>query len=145
MENFELFIDTSPKINFLNGQFLKGHKPFNKGIPMNEWMDGRKIKKVIKCLEIGRVKGNERLAGSNRKQIVGIKEGKLIAFDSALTAEKILKAKGIKISRRNISHVCHGKMIKTKFGKYEYSYIRRKAGGFQWFFSDDVEKYKDLL
>jgi hypothetical protein len=38
MENYELHIDTSPKINRINGYFLKGHIPFNKGVPMKRWM-----------------------------------------------------------------------------------------------------------
>ena len=141
MENFELYIDASPKINYLNGQFLKGHKPFNKGIPMSEWMDGRKKRKVLKCLEIGRKLGNKNLPGLNRKQIVGIKEGKLIPFDSASTAAKILKSKGVKINSRNICSVCNEKV--QRFGKYQY--IRKRAGGYQWFFADDINKYKMLM
>ena len=145
MENYELYIGNPLQYNPLNGQFLKDHTPFNKGIPMSKWMDGRKIKKVLKCLEIGRVKGNKTLAGHNRIPIVGIKDGKLTGYNSAVETAKILKAKGIKVNRRNICSVCHGKKIKCKFGKYEYNYIRRKAGDYQWFFASDVEKYKDLL
>lgn len=133
MENYELYIDTSPKINRINGQFLKNHKPFNKGVPMVKWMDGRKIKKVVKCLEIGRHLGNKHLAGANRKPIVGIKDGKLYPFESAVTAARILKEKGVKICSRNICSVIHCKTIKV--GKY--SYVRKKAGGFQWFFEKE--------
>ena len=143
MENFELNISIPPKRK--NNWFPKGNIPFNKDIPMKDWMDGRKIKKVIKCLKLGRIKGNERLACANRKMIVGIKDGKLIAFRSALDAEKYIRCLGIKISRRNINSVCNGKVGKFKFGKYEYNYIRRKAGGYRWFFASDVEKYKDLV
>jgi len=143
-DNYELYISTT-LINPMNGRFRNGHIPFNKGIPMKEWMDGRKIRKVLKCLELGRKQGNKQLAGSNQKMVVGIKDGKLTAFKSATDAAKILKAKGVKINRRNINTVCHEKEQKSKFGKYEYSYVRKKAGGYVWYFEKDIEKYKDLL
>jgi len=108
---------------------------------MREWMDGRKIKKVLKCLELGRKSGNHDLAGSNRKEIVGIKDGKLIAFRSAVDAEKILRNKGVRISARNINNVCNEKL--QTFGKYQY--VRKRAGGYQWFFSVKIEKYKHLV
>ncbi len=138
MESYELYI-TPILINPINGQFRKGHIPFNKGIPMKEWMDGRKIKKVMKFLELGR--NNYKLPGLNRIPVISIKDGKLTFFRSATEAAKILKAKGIKINARNINGVCHQK--KVKVGKY--SYIRKKAGSYQWFFADEFEKYKDLI
>ena len=49
MENYELYIPPV-LINPVNGRFRKGHIPFNKGIPMREWMDGRKIRRVKKYL-----------------------------------------------------------------------------------------------
>lgn len=140
MENYELNISTPPKR--LNGYFPKGHRPFNKGIPMKEWMDGRKIRKVLKCLDIGRKLGNGKyLAGHNKRECISIKDGKLTAYNSITEAAKILRAKGIKINARNINAVCNCKHVKN--GKY--SYIRKRAGGFRWFFANDVEKYKDLI
>lgn len=141
MENYELVIDTSPRINRTNGQFIKNHIPFNKGVPMVQWMDGRKIKKVKKFLEIGRKAGNHDLPGANRIPVVGIKDGKLFLFKSSVDAARILNAKGIKVCRRNICSVIHGKPVIN--GKY--SYVRKKAGGFQWFFADEPEKYSRLL
>lgn len=141
MENYELNIEAPPKYNRTNGQFIKHHVPFNKGIAMHQWMDGRKIKKVMKCLEIGRKKGNATMAGANRIPIVGIKDGKLTAFNSAVDAAKILKAKGIKVNQRNICAVCHCKPV--KHGKY--CYTRKRAGGYAWYFADAVEKYRDLI
>lgn len=141
MENYELTIDTSPRINRINGQFMKDHKPFNKGIAMSTWMDGRKIKKVMKCLEIGRHLGNKHLPGANRIPIVGIKDGKLFPFRSSVDAANILKAKGVKVNARNIRAVCVGKVEKIN----KYSFIRKKAGGFQWFLADQLEKYSQLL
>jgi hypothetical protein len=93
MESFELYIPPNT-INPVNGQFRTGHKPFNKGVPMVKWMDGRKIRKVKKYLELGRKDGNKYLAGANRKPIVGIKDGKLFAFDSSTTAENIASKRG---------------------------------------------------
>jgi len=140
MENFELYIPTTPRRK--NGYFPKGHKPFNKGIPQSIWMDGRKIRKVRKYLEIGRRLGNGKyLAGHNKKRIVGIKNGILTAFPSISDAARILKSKGIKVSARNICAVCHGKIVKN----VKYSYIRKRAGGYQWFFAEETEKYMNLL
>lgn len=104
-------------------------------------MDGRKRRKVLKYLELGRKIGNPSLPGSNRKAIVGIKDGKLFPFQGITNAAKILKARGVRICARNISSVCVGKTINV--GKY--SYVRKKAGGFRWFYADDVEKYSKYL
>lgn len=145
MENYELNIYEPLQYNPLTGCFLKNHIPFNKGISMKKWMDGRKIKRVVKCLEIGRVKGNERLAGLNRKQIVGIKDGVLQAFRDAGAAEKYVRSLGIRINRRNINKVCNGTISTFTFGKYTYSYVRKRAGGYRWYFASDVENYKDLI
>ncbi len=145
MENYELHIDTSPRINRVNGQFLKGHRPFNKGMKQKEFMDGRKIKKVLKYLELGRKNGNPGLAGHNSKPVVGIKDGKIIAFKSSIEAAKILKARGIKVNSRNIRIVCQGKEQIVKYGEKQYKVTRRKAGDFLWYFENDVDKYKDLV
>jgi len=141
MECFELHIDTSPMINRANGRFLKNHVPFNKDVPMTKWMDVRKIKKVLKNLELGRPKGNTRLAGANKIAIVGIKDGKLYPFKSSVDAANILKAKGVKVSARNIRYVCREKA--SIVGGREY--IRRHAGGLKWFIASEVEKYKEFL
>lgn len=141
MENYELYIDTSSKINRLNGQFVKGHKPFNKGVPMTTWMDGRKIRKVKKYLELGRTKGNERLAESNRIPVVGVKDGKLYPFRSSVDAVNILKTKGVKINARNIRAVCQAKPVNNN----GVQYIRKKAGGYQWFFANEPDKYQGLI
>ena len=108
---------------------------------MDKWMDGRKIRKVMKYLEIGRKLGNPSMAGWNKKAVVGIKDGKLFPFHSMTEAANILRAKGIKISARNISSVCMCKNVIN--GKY--SYVRKNAGGFRWFYADEVEKYQSLL
>ena len=139
MENYELILISAPKRE--HGYFPKGNKPFNKGIPQKEWMDGRKIKKVRKYLEIGRKAGNHNLPRSNKKPVVSIKDGKLIAFKSATDAARILKAKGIRINARNISSVCSGKPANNN----GIQYVRKRAGGYQWFFANKTEKYLNLL
>jgi hypothetical protein len=52
-----------------------------------------------------------------------------------------MKDRGIRINVRNINSVCHSKKVVN--GKY--SYVRSHAGGYCWFFADEVEKYKDLI
>jgi len=139
MENYELHLDTSPRIN---GWFLKGSIPFNKGLKWSDYMDMRKAKRIKKYLALGRVKGNrDKLHEFNRIPIVGIKDGKLYPFKSSVDAANILKAKGIKINDRNIRAVC--KQEKEKVGKYMY--IRKKAGGFRWFHADRPELYQEYL
>ena len=141
-ENFELHIDTSPQINHLNGRFIKGHVPFNKGKKWVDYMDMRKARKVIKCLELGRMKGNrDKLHELNRIPIVGIKDGILYPFESSIDAARILRAKGIRVNARNIRAVCRER-ITIVAGR---EYIRRHAGGFRWFIASEVEKYKEFL
>jgi hypothetical protein len=144
MESFELYFPPAT-VNPVNGQFRPGHRPFNKGVPMSKWMDGRKIKRVKKYLEIGRKQGNHDLAGFNKIPIVGIKDGKITAFSSATDAAKILKAQCVKVSCRNICAVCHGREYIATSGSKQYRCIRRKAGGYQWYFADQVEKYKEFV
>ena len=134
MENYELRIE--PKYNPANGRFYPGHIPFNKGKKWAVWMDKRKHKRVKGYLALGR--HNYKLPGLNKIEIVGIKEGKLTAYKCAGDAESILRMQGIKINRRNISKVCQGTPDKK-------GYIRLKAGGYQWFYSRDTEKYKHLI
>ena len=137
MQPFELYIEPV-RINPKNGQFRKGHPAWNKGKKMTEWMDGRKIKKVMKGLEIGRKGNADYLHKFNKIEIVGIKEGKLTAFESAADAERLLRAKGVKVNQRNIRAVCLGTIEKG-------GYLRLRAGGFRWFYAKDIEKYKSLL
>lgn len=104
-------IPITNKINPVNGQFLKQHVPHNKGVPMKEWMDGRKIRKVIKGLQRT---GNPNLAGWNAKPIIAIRDdGREFYFDCSNDA---MRKTGIE--SRNIRSVCNGK--------------RKKAGGFEW-------------
>lgn len=117
-------ITEPPTRNKKNGRFLKNHKPHNKGKSWSEWMDGRKKRKVLKNLELGRV-GNPNIAGSNAKKIVGIKNGKFVVFPNSEEAGRILD-----ITARNIRHACHKK--------------RKSAGGWKWYFENDPEWIKSI-
>lgn len=119
--NYHTILDKTSK----KGQFLKGSIPHNKGKKWSEWIDGRKKRKMLKNLEKGRV-GNPNLAGSNKKAIVAISKGKFYPFHSSADAERITK-----ICSRNIRKCCNGE--------------RKTAGGFQWFFDKDIEKWKNLI
>lgn len=102
--NFDLdcLLGAKPKIQRKNGRFVKGHIPHNKGKKWDEWMDGRKQRKVKKCLiHIG----NSTLPGWNKKQVVGISiDGKACIFESSKDVERKLG-----IESRNVRGCCEGK------------------------------------
>lgn len=115
----ELYIEPiRPTTNPKNGQFLKGHIPFNKGKKWSEWLDGRKAKRILKNLKHT---GNPDLPGCNRKAVVAIdKEGTFCVFPSSMAASKALN-----VNSRNIRSVC--------------SKRRKTAGGFLFFWETDPE------
>lgn len=86
---------------------------------MVDYMDMRKVEKVLKCLTHT---GRPDIGGWNKRQVIGIKNGKLHCFESASHAAKILG-----IQRRNIASCCAGK--------------RKHCGGIQWFFESDIDKW----
>jgi hypothetical protein len=112
--------------NPVNGRFLKGHTPFNKGKKMSEWMDGRKIKKVMKCLELGRT-GNPNIPGSNKRQVIGIRGGKIVGVYPSLDAA----GRRLGLFSQNIRHCCRGR--------------RKRCGGITWFYESDFEKWSNFL
>ena len=100
--------------NPLNGRFLKGHTPHNKGKKWVDYLDMRKARRMKKNLQKGRV-GNSSIAGWNKRSVIGIKDGKIIGvFESASEAGRKTAING-----RNISSCCNGK--------------RKTCGGVQWF------------
>ena len=100
-----------------NGRFVKGMTPHNKGRKWSEWMDGRKARRVKRNLTHT---GNPNLPGWNKKAVAGVKNGKVVFFESANDADRKTG-----ITARNIRHCC---------AKH-----RKHAGGCQWFFADDSE------
>jgi hypothetical protein len=107
-----------PQYNLLNGQFLKGHVPHNKGKKWSEWMDMRKAKKIIRIAKQN-LKPNMNLGGHNRREVVLVTDdGRWVCFESAAKAAELTN-----LCRRNISHCCQGK--------------RKKCGKYRWFYFDD--------
>lgn len=117
--SYELYIPRTITVNPINGQFLKGHVPHNKGKRWEDYMDMRKARRIKKNLEIGQRKGNPSLGGWNARAIVAIKDGRLCGvFSSSNDAERKTK-----ICARNIRSVCSGK--------------RKRAGGYEWYYEND--------
>lgn len=86
----ELYIPVErPQYNPTNGQFLKGHVPFNKGKKWTDYMDGRKARR-IKRIAMKNLKPNMNIGGWNKKAVVAINdEGETVGwFSSAMDAEK---------------------------------------------------------
>lgn len=116
MFDLDLMLGQKPKSK-PKGQFAKGHVPFNKGRKWDEWMDGRKQRRVKRCLVH---KGNPNLPGANRIAIAGVKDGKVVFFDSSQDAERKTG-----ITARNIRHCCAKQ--------------RKHAGGCLWYYANDPE------
>lgn len=122
----ELYIPIErPTRNLVNGRFLKGHTPHNKGRRWSDYIDNYKREKMLEGLKLGR-KGNPNIAGSNAKQVVAIKDEQLFAiYPSSNDA-----GRKTGICSRNIRSCCAGK--------------RKSAGGYQWFWESD-NKWCDLV
>lgn len=60
----EININPIANRNAVNGRFLKGIIPHNKGKKWSDYIDGRKKRKMLKGLELGRNQGNPKIAGS---------------------------------------------------------------------------------
>ena len=112
--------------NPVNGKFLKGHVPHNKGKKWSDYMDMRKAKR-IKRIAKKNLKYNYNIGGWNKKKVIGIKDGKIIGvFNSAHDA-----AKRLGLIRRNISHCCRGE--------------RNHCGGIRWFFESEINLWVKFL
>lgn len=121
LEMSELYIPIErPTRNLVNGRFLKGHTPHNKGKKLkfhSRWSKRR----CLKNLEKGRGAWHKTGAGMNRKSVVAIKNGQLCGIFPSI--QDAGKATGVSPSL--ISYICH-----KKPGKH-------KACGFEWFFEND--------
>lgn len=70
----ELYIPPErPERNLVNGRFLKGHTPHNKGKKWADYMDMRKAKR-IKRIGVKNLVRNYRISGWNAKPVVAIKD-----------------------------------------------------------------------
>ena len=111
----ELYIPPErPQRNLVNGQFLKGNSPFNKGKKWKDYMDEETYKKC-KGIIAKNLKPNMNLGGWNKKAIVALdQEGNVLGwFESSEDAERKTG-----ICAYNIRKACRGK--------------RKTAGGFRW-------------
>ena len=113
--SWELYIEKEvPKRNAVNGRFLRGHVPHNKGKRWIEWMDMRKAKKVIR-IGMMNLHGRNDIGGWNAVPIFAIdNHGNIVGwFASSNDAERKTG-----ICARNIRNVLNGK--------------RKTAGGYKW-------------
>lgn len=118
----ELYIEPiRPQINRMNGQFLKGHEPFNKGKKWSEYLPQEKIDKMKKQILQLSGGGRKDIGGWNKKPVVAIKDGKFCGyFESCKDAGRKLK-----LQNRNISSVANGK--------------RKHCGGYEFYFENQFE------
>ena len=115
----ELYIEPERRYrNAINGQFLKGNTPHNKGKKWNEWMDMRKAKRV-KRIGMRNLHGRSDIGGWNAQPVFAIdKDGNTVGwFASSRDAERKTG-----ICARNIRAVLGGK--------------RKHAGGYRWIRQD---------
>lgn len=117
----ELYIPIEPPgRNIVNGRFLKGRTPHNKGKTM-KYHSRKSKRRSVNNLVKGRGAWHKTGAGMNRKSVVAIRNGQLCGvFPSIQDAGK---ATGVSPSL--ISRICHKKPG------------RHKARGFEWFFEND--------
>lgn len=103
-----------PQYNPVNGQFLKGHIPHNKGKKWSDYMDGRKAKRV-KRIATKNLRPRMDIGGWNKKPIVALDDNNNIVawFESASEAQRKTG-----IASPNIRKACLGE--------------RKHAGGFKW-------------
>ena len=110
---YELRIPDKPlQRNPLNGRFLKGHTPANKGKKWSEYMSKRgqrKAKKGWKNLDLYRPKGSPS-AGRKKKAVIAVNDtGKWIYFPTVAEAGRLMG-----ISKDNISRCCRENEAGTK-------------------------------
>ena len=91
MSNYELQLEpVRLERNPVNGWFLKGSVPHNKGKKWSEWMDGRKQRKVRRLIRsYPRPKQRSYSSGRPKRPIIAIlKDGKFLFFPSITAAAK---------------------------------------------------------
>lgn len=117
----ELYIAPSrPNKNPINGRFVKGSTPHNKGRKWDDWMSKEAQARLREALKTtGRPRMD--IGGWNKKAVIMVdKDGNHAWFESSLAAEK---ATGVRA--RNIRHCCNKQ--------------RGSAGGYRWFHFDSDE------
>lgn len=124
----ELYIEPiRPTINKKNGQFLKGHEPFNKGKKWIDYLPEDKIERMRKQILSLRGGGRKDIGGWNKKAVVAIKNGEFYGyFESCIDAGQKLN-----VCSRNVSQVANGK--------------RKRCGGYEFYFESDFDKWKERI
>lgn len=142
-----------PTRNRINGQYLKGHEPANKGKEWDEWMSKkgqRRAAKGWKNLEDHRIANGQKYGGRNRKTVIALTDdGKFRVFDNIQNA-----AIWIGGNRENITRCCRmnaSRKVKQRSwapgqpkGTSEVNTDHRYKG-VRWYFETDttwMEKYK---
>ncbi len=148
MSNWELKIGPErPTRNPINGRFLKGHIPQNKGKRWDEYMSKRGQRKALKNLEIGRrVYVRPPNCGRKKKKVIAVNvHGKFLCFNSIKEAgiwtggrwENIRRCCFVNSLRRALKNV-KGEMTDKVNTDHRYMGIR-------FYFEDDpiwMEKIK---
>ena len=138
----ELYIPTErPTRSKVNGQFLKGHVPANKGKTWDEFMSKRgqrKARKGWKNLEIGHAKGrpHDYNAGRCRKPLIGITDdGKVHFFSYSVPA-----ATWVNGERGNVNRCARLNSTSKKNTDHKYKGVR-------WYFENSnvwIKKSKSV-
>ena len=111
----ELYIPIErPNRNPINGQFLKGSKPHNKGKRMSDYLDAKTMGKIINA---GRknLRPNKNFGGHNKRAVVAFNEDGMVVgwFCSAEEASRKIGVTG-----SSIRNACLG--------------YTKSSGGFKW-------------
>lgn len=120
MKRFELYIPPQQHTrNAVNGRFMKGHIPFNKGKKWTDYMDMRKAKRVKRIGMKNMIPGNKTTSSRNAKPVVAILDGKIKGiYRSSYHASRLTG-----ICSCSIRLCCSKK--------------RKSAGGYKWFWERD--------
>ena len=143
----ELYIEPERKpYNPTNGRFLKDHVPHNKGKKMEEWMDGRKMKKVkrlaIENLENAR-SHNKRSdkAGRPKKAVIAVYDDGTFRMFGCVS----MIPKAIGLGKENVARCCRENAsgrTNQKTGKVNTDH---RVGGIRFYFENDknwIQKIK---
>ena len=137
--SMELLIEQPrPTRNKVTGRFLKGHVPHNKGKKCDEWMDGRKQKRVkriaVDNLNRNRNKnGRPDNAGRCRKKVVAVTDDGTMHVFSYVGAA----AQWIGGSRENVGRCCRynaARHVDTRSGNINTDH---RYKGVRWYFESD--------
>ena len=132
---YELRLPDKPlQRNPLNGRFLKGHTPANKGKKWSEFMSKRgqrKAKKGWKNLVLYRADRSPE-AGRKKKAVIAVNDtGKFLFFPSVSEAGSLLG-----ISHDNISRCCRDNQAR-KQGRNGNVNTNHKYKGIRFYFEND--------